>query len=108
MLTRQSLWNPTGARVFTDLSLAQAALQREHPAKELWVIGGAEVYAQAMAYAQRIELTLIEKNYEGDALAPKIDANWATISKETHSTPSGLVYHFISYQRTPLRSDHVR
>ena len=108
VLTRQSHWNPTGARVFTDLSSAQAALEREHPGKELWVIGGAEVYAQAMAHAQRIELTLIEKNFEGDAKAPRIDANWATISKETHSTPSGLIYHFISYQRSPLRRDHVR
>ena len=33
VLSRQSHWHPTGARVFTDLSLAQAAIEREHPGK---------------------------------------------------------------------------
>ena len=100
VLTRQVEWHDEGARPFVDLSAAQAAFAKAHTQQELWIIGGAEVYAQTIEHAQRIELTLIEQTCEGDAMAPKIDSNWVTMSKETHTAKSGLVYHFISYQRS--------
>ena len=99
VLTRQANWSDAGARRFTELSEAMAAFDREHPSGELWVIGGAQIYAQAIDHASRIELTLVEKTCSGEALAPKIDSNWVTMSRETHTAKNGLIYHFISYQR---------
>ena len=39
---------------------------------DLYIIGGEDIYKQTLSYADRIELTLIDKNFEGDAFFPKI------------------------------------
>jgi|APCry1669190288_1035285.scaffolds.fasta_scaffold44418_2 dihydrofolate reductase len=101
VLSRQVDWTDSGARSFTSLQEAQQTFELEYPQGQLWVIGGAEIYNQAIDHASRIELTLVEKTCTGEALAPKIDSNWVTMSKETHTAKNGLVYHFISYQRHP-------
>ncbi len=47
---------------------------------EVFCIGGAEIYRQAMPYAEKIYLTIIDKNYSGDAFFPEIDmAVWRGI-----------------------------
>ncbi|MBN4084783.1 dihydrofolate reductase [Flavobacteriaceae bacterium AH-315-B10] len=48
-----------------------------------FVIGGGEIYVQAMAFADKIELTRVHENFEADTFFPKIDSS---IWKETHNT----------------------
>ena len=42
---------------------------------DLFVIGGEEIYRQTLGYADKVELTLIHKDYEGDAFFPEVPAN---------------------------------
>ena len=56
----------------------------------MWVIGGAEVYSQAMPLATRAVVTEIDADYEGDAFAPELDASWQEASRTTHVAANGL------------------
>jgi dihydrofolate reductase len=66
------------------------------------VIGGTEIYAQAMPLADRLEITCIHLKPEGDALFPTIDpAVWREAAREPHPAgpDDGAGYDFVSYLR---------
>jgi dihydrofolate reductase len=69
---------------------------------DIMVIGGADIYAQAMALADRLEITWIHSKPEGDSVLPPIDpAVWREAARQTH--PAGpdddAAYDFVSYLR---------
>ncbi len=76
------------------------------PSPEAWVIGGAQIYAEALPLAQRAVITEIAKDFEGDAHAPAFDAkSWRETARSTHLSSSGLPYSFVTLEtgltRTP-------
>lgn len=61
--------------------------------EEVMVIGGAQIYEQALPIADRLYLTLVEGEHEGDTFFPEIDEDkWKVISVETFPTHSFLTY----------------
>ena len=55
------------------------------PEEEIFIIGGAQIYREALALADRLYLTHIEQNYEGDTVFPEWNrAEWRLISEERH------------------------
>jgi dihydrofolate reductase len=69
---------------------------------EVFVIGGAEIYAQAMAEADRIYLTRIHKESPGDAFFPELDeGGWQEVARETHppESPDGPSFSFTVLDR---------
>ncbi len=97
VVTRQTDWHSAGAE--RALSMAQA-LTLCADAPTAWVIGGAEIYAQALPLAQVIEVTEIDRDYPGDAYAPALGPNWVASSRSDHSDDSGLRYAFVTYHST--------
>ena len=94
VITRQADWYTDGAQ--TAQSLADAlALCRA--AGDVWIIGGAQIYAQAEPLASRIEVTHIDKNYEGDAFAPVLGSQWQATDRQDHVSSTGLNFSFITY-----------
>ena len=89
-----------GALALTSLqaAIAHCAALSSAPA-ELWVMGGAQIYAQALPLAQRVVVTEIARDYEGDALAPELGPEWRETARESHVAASGLGYDFASYER---------
>ncbi len=81
-----------------EQALAHCAALPEAPA-ELWVMGGAQIYAQALPLAQRVIVTEITRDYEGDAYAPELGTEWRETARESHVAASGLGYDFASYER---------
>jgi len=80
----------SGAAVFSSL---QEAVQHCADYKKIFICGGAAVYREAMALANKIELTLIHQHYDGDAYFPEIDpALW-----EKTDVMEGNGFSFISY-----------
>ncbi|MBP2453023.1 dihydrofolate reductase [Mycolicibacterium lutetiense] len=68
-----------------------------------WVIGGAQIYAQALPFADRCEVTEIDIDLptaEGDAMAPTLDDSWTRVPGDWLTSSSGLRYRFCSYVRT--------
>ena len=89
-----------GALALTSLqaAIAHCAALADPPA-ELWVMGGAQIYAQALPLAQRVIVTEIARDYEGDAHAPELGPDWRETARESHVAASGLGYDFASYER---------
>lgn len=82
---------------FHDLNSALSSLQ-DYP--EVWVIGGAQIYAQALPLAQRVVITDIDADFEGDAFAPELGDDWAESSREQRISANGLHFSFCTYERT--------
>ncbi|MFN4080442.1 MAG: type 3 dihydrofolate reductase [Saprospiraceae bacterium] len=62
------------------------AMARDHGETEAFIIGGGEIYRQSMRYWDRIYLTEVDIESEGDAFFPEIDPNvWREISAEHHA-----------------------
>ena len=70
--------------------------------EQVFVIGGASVYADAMPLADRLEITHIEARFEADAFFPEIDDNcWKAVQVEPFEPDekNRFAYCFVSYQR---------
>ena len=97
VVTRQADWQAAGATVAHSLAQAQALCD---PAQEVWVIGGAEIYAQSLPYARKAVITDIDLTVEGgDAFAPQFGPQWQETSREDHVAAQGLRYSFITLER---------
>lgn len=69
-----------GCEVVHSLEEAVAMFPKE---EEVFIIGGAQIYAQALSIADRLYLTIVHRDYEGDTAFPKFDmAEWREISRE--------------------------
>lgn len=71
-------------------------------ADAVMVIGGADIYAQAMRRADRLEITQIHAKIEGDARFPEIDsAVWHETARQPHPAGEGddAAYDFVTYRR---------
>ncbi|MBU4351409.1 dihydrofolate reductase, partial [Candidatus Parcubacteria bacterium] len=84
----------------TDCLIAHSieeALQiaKEKMAKETMIIGGASVYKQFLPLADRLYLTIIEKNFEGDVFFPKINYNeWEETERIENEPDKNNLYAF--------------
>lgn len=71
-------------------------------ASHIFVIGGAEIYAQAINLADTLYITEIQKDVAGDAVFPELEnLKWREVSREIHrqEEPEPLEYSFVEYQR---------
>ncbi len=68
---------------------------------EVFVIGGAQIYVDAIQLADKLIVTEIDARYDCDAFFPAIDpAVWQEISREAHhSADNGWTYSFVIYRR---------
>jgi dihydrofolate reductase len=66
-----------------------------------WVIGGAELYAQAILLASTAVVTEIDSDFEGDAFAPQFGPQWVQTAREAHTGSTGLNFSFVTYQKIP-------
>ena len=70
--------------------------------RQIFVIGGAEIYRQTLPLCQRLYLTEIQQDFEGDTFFPEYDHDdWQEISREIHHKTggNGLEYHFVMLDR---------
>ncbi len=96
VVTRQPDWNEIGAQRGSNL---REALQKCDNAGQVWVIGGAQIYAQALPLADEVVVTEIDADFDGDAFAPALGPEWREVAREAHVAASGLPYAFIRYAR---------
>jgi dihydrofolate reductase len=96
VITRQSDWRAPGAEAVHSLEDAMAVLG---DAPEVWVMGGAQIYAQALPFAHRAVVTVIDAEYPGDAFAPELSDVWQERAREHHVAANGLHFAFVTYER---------
>ena len=100
VITRQSGWMDTGAQPAASLGNALAQCSQS---EEVWIMGGAQIYAQAEPLADRIEVTEIAQDFDGDAFAPQLGPEWMEAAREDHVDSSGLKFSFVTYKKEPRK-----
>jgi len=98
VLSRQPALQLAGAEVFRSLDEALATC----PAGDrVFVIGGAQIYTQALPLADRLELTEVDADFPGaDAFFPAWDRDaFAEGQRETQVSAEGWRYDFVTYRR---------
>ncbi len=101
VITRQKDYKvPSGVIVVNSLDDAIDAARYD---KQSFIIGGGEIYKQAMSVAAKIELTRVHESLEhADTFFPEIDTSvWKEVSKTTHKADEHHAYpfSFITYMR---------
>ena len=96
VVTRQKGFQCCGVTVVHSPEEALLICEDE---REVFVIGGAEIYQQALSFANRIYLTRIEKDFEGDTALFEIDLKvWKEVSREEFPNDP-LPHTFLTYER---------
>jgi dihydrofolate reductase len=98
VITRQDDWAADGA---TRVGSLEEALQRAGSVPDIWVIGGAQIYAQAEPLAARAEITEIAQDFDGDAHAPTLGAGWRETERSSMQVSAkGLPFSFVTLERS--------
>jgi dihydrofolate reductase len=96
VITRNAEWQADGAQRAGSL---EEALAQAGNAAEIWVIGGAQIYAQAEPLARRAEVTEIDADFDGDAYAPTLGPAWREAARSAHVSAKGQAFSFVSLER---------
>lgn len=84
----------------TSTHSLEEAIEKAGDVDEVFVIGGAELYRLAIPFAQRIYLTEIASDFDGDAFFPDCpERDWEEISHKEQQGKSGLEFSFVVYRR---------
>jgi|SRR6185312_7522701 len=98
IITRQQI-TIEGCEVVNSIEAALALCEGE---PEVFIVGGAEIYRQSLHLTDRIYLTIVHKNFEGDSFFPELNKNeWKEVSHEDHQPDekNSLPYSFIMLER---------
>jgi dihydrofolate reductase len=98
VVTRQTEWESEGAEIVH--SVEEALVGRADDA--IWVIGGGEIYRQALALADRLEITEVDLDVKGDTVAPEIGEGWQRSVEPAagwFESTTGLRYRFATLTR---------
>jgi dihydrofolate reductase len=106
VISRQKDFSAPGAELANSL---EAGLRLAASDPQVFIIGGAEIYQQAMALADRLEITEVALNPEGDSWFPEIAAttettagpavDWEKTAKITPPEQTGTGFSFVTYRR---------
>lgn len=112
VVTRQGDWAADGAQragsLDEALALAVDGADASGEAVRVWVIGGGELFRQALPRADRLEVTELDLDVAGDAFAPERGPEWRLAAVEPaasgneprwHTSRSGIRYRFLSLER---------
>ncbi len=97
VVTRNPEWSHAGVEAVSSLQAAVALTGTE----EAFVIGGAQIYVEALPLATRLIVTEIAADFTCDAFFPAIDpGQWREVSRESHhSEENQFDYSFVTYER---------
>ncbi len=99
VVTHRPDYHPEGVLVAHSL---EEALRLVDDDSELFIAGGAEIYRQMLALADRLYLTYIHEEFEGDARFPDFEeSDWESISREDREPDpdNAYSYSFVMYER---------
>ncbi|MCH2117225.1 MAG: dihydrofolate reductase [Pirellulales bacterium] len=101
ILSRQENYRVDGAEVVPDFDKGRQ-LAEAHGETEVFVIGGAEIYRQALSKVERLYLTRVHASVEGDTCLPEIAwENWKLLESERHEVDDKhqFAYSFQTFTR---------
>jgi len=103
VVTRRPGWTAEGAQAAPSLQAALRLAQlRLGPSKRVFVIGGAQLYREAIPLADALELTEVQTDVAGDRQFPFWDRGaFDEVSRAPQPTENGLAFDFVTYRKKP-------
>src|SRR5258708_3620034 len=101
VVTRQTGYEAPGCAVVNHLEKG-VELAKKSGEKELFIIGGAEIYRLAMGLAAKLYITEIDGEIEGDTFFPPIDKkSWRATSRQHHAADERhpFAFDFVIYEK---------
>lgn len=97
VVTRNLEWSHSGVESVSSLKEAAQLVA----GSDAYIIGGAEIYAQALPLAQRLIITEINRRFDCDTFFPTIDdQQWQAVAREPqHDASQHLDFAFVTYER---------
>ena len=103
IVTRNTDYVVEGAIVAHSVEEALAVCTDD---EEVFLIGGAELYQQGIVHADKIYMTEVHADFEGDAFLPSFDlTQWDEDAREAHVAENGLSFSYVTYVR---QSDYAK
>ena len=104
IITRNKEYQQAGCTIVHSLEDAIQLVKEEERA---FIIGGAQIYKEAMEkeIVDQLDITLVHQNFEADVYFPEIDTKkWQSMSKEDFSSDekNSFGYSFLSYSKTTI------
>ena len=99
VVTRNAAWQAPGAEVAHSLADALALVA---DAPKVFVMGGGQLYAEALPWADELVLTEVDASFEADTFFPEWDRSvFAEVQRQAHlaEAPGEVPFAFITYQR---------
>jgi dihydrofolate reductase len=100
VITRNADWRHDGVETAHSLEEVRRLVEATGDA-QAFIIGGAEIYAQALPMADVVVQTEIDASYDCDAFFPPLGAEWREQAREPHVGANGLAYAFVTLRRDP-------
>ncbi len=97
IVTRSHDYKAPGCLVFYSLSEAVTWATMSEK-EEIFIAGGGEIFAEAIKFANKLYLTIVEGNFEGDVYFPEF-TNFGKVTKEEHSQENDFQFKFVEIER---------
>lgn len=102
VVTRSEEWSAPGAERAASLDAALAQATVDASPQWIWIIGGGELFREGIGSADRLEVTELDLEVDGDTFAPERSA-WRTSAVDPpegwHTSGSGIRYRFLTLER---------
>ena len=100
VLTRRESWECEGGEIAHSVDEALAMARESEEASEVAIIGGAAIYDVFLPLADRVEITEIHADYEGDTLMPRLGSEWEVAARKDHPADGDVpAYSFVTLER---------
>lgn len=105
VVTRSNDWSAEGVVVVKSLEQALEQARKviaagTTPDDEAMIIGGAEIYRSALPLVDKVYLTRVEVEIDGDAFFPELpSADWQQVSKVQGNSDAAIAHQFLVYER---------
>lgn len=107
VLTRREQWDKDGAEQAQSVDEALALARRDNPETDIAIVGGAAIYDVFWDHADRIEMTQVQADYEGDTFMRAPGSDWELVASEDHAAEGERpAFSFLSYIRPDAEEDN--
>ncbi|MEK7509697.1 MAG: dihydrofolate reductase [Patescibacteria group bacterium] len=99
VVTRDSDWHHEGAVVAHSIEEGIEAAKKAPGSEEIFIFGGAQIYTEALPYADKLYLTLIDDTKEADSHFPPYEDQFTKVVFEESREYEGLKYRWVDLER---------
>jgi dihydrofolate reductase len=99
VITRDMTYEARGASISSSLAAAIARAKSAEGGDEIFIIGGGQIYTEALPLADRLYLTLVEDDTEGDVFFPEYEREFTNVLSDESHESNGFKYRWIDLER---------